>query len=169
MSPPRPRRLVVRARRSFGTALPVRLLAGLTVLGLLAGSIVWHEQRLREVERLSELSIDRLAETARGRAGTRLVSLTTVDGDPVPVFVEADGRAYLDGSSLPVLAGGRTYQLWGATADERVSLAVLGDAPGVEVFRLPDAVGSLSITVEVEGGVGWSGASQSVAFGTIPR
>lgn len=146
----------------------MRLLAGLVVVGVVAGSIVWHEQRLRDVERMGELSVDRLAEAARDRAGTRLVSVATVDGEAVPVFVEAGGRAYLDGSGLPILAGGRTYQLWGATDTERVSLAVLGGAPGVETFRLPESVGSLSITVEAEGGVGWSGA-QSVAFGLVPE
>ena len=92
--------------------------------------------------------------------------MTTVDGDPVPLFVDADGRAYLDGSGLPVLSRGRTYQLWGATEQERVSLAVLGQAPGVEVFRLPGSVGSLAVTVESGGGVG-SETSQSVAFATI--
>lgn len=164
--PPRRRLALVRAWRSLRSGLPARLLATVAIAVVLGGAFSWQEQRLRELERLAEPTIDRIADAARGRAGTRLVPMTTVDGDPVPLFVDADGRAYLDGSGLPVLSRGRTYQLWGATEQERVSLAVLGQAPGVEVFRLPGSVGSLAVTVESGGGVG-SETSQSVAFATI--
>ena len=74
------------------------------------------------------------------------------DGVRVPVLLDADGRAWLQGSALPALARGRTYQLWGKHGDELVSVAVLGREPGVVSFDASDYA-LLAITDEEAPGV----------------
>lgn len=145
----------------------IRLFVVLTVVGVVAAALVWHERRLNALEGVVAPTIDHVAEHVQGAPGTRLITLTTTEGVAILVFVDDEGRAYLYGGVLPVLTGERTYQLWGATDSTRVSLALLGAAPDVEAFRLPESVGSLAITVGQHEGGEASSAAQSIAFGYV--
>lgn len=69
-----------------------------------------------------------------------------------PAVIGADETAYLDASALPPLAVDRTYQLWGAIGDRRVSLGVLGADPGIIPFD-PRLFTAFAITDEEAGGV----------------
>jgi hypothetical protein len=80
----------------------------------------------------------------------RVVELTGT-GEAVPVVLTGD-RAYLLGAALRDLPDDRTYQLWGKSGDELVSVAVLGHDPGVVVFDASDYA-ALAITEERAGGV----------------
>lgn len=80
-----------------------------------------------------------------------IVELTGAREEQLLVVVD-DGRAWLQASALPELDDGRTYQLWGASGDELVSIAVLGRNPGVVSFEV-EGYALLAITEEAAPGV----------------
>lgn len=95
----------------------------------------------RQDDRIDDLQValrDPLAasfEAALDAPGTRLLELESPDGTTVVRgAVTSDGIAYLHASALPALGPDRTYQLWGATGDELVSIGVLGNAPRIVTF-----------------------------------
>ncbi len=65
-----------------------------------------------------------------------------------------DGRGYLVSSSLPILTGNRTYQLWGVVNDQPISLGLLGQSPTQATFTVAGSASpsTLGITVEPAGG-----------------
>jgi hypothetical protein len=94
-----------------------------------------------------------LAATAATAPGARHATLTDQDGNELATaVVTTDGRGYLT-SSLPPAPAGRTYQLWGVTPTETISLGVLGRDPGTVAFTADAPTQSLAITTEVAGGV----------------
>ncbi len=72
----------------------------------------------------------------------------------VPGVLEPDGTGFLlRGAALPTLAGAHTYQLWAIVGDQKISLGVLGAAPGVVAFRASTpGMSALAITAEPSGG-----------------
>lgn len=81
-------------------------------------------------------------------------SLVADDGDlVVEAGLSADGLGYVDGSALPALEEGRTYQLWGVSGDLVISLGVLGAEPEVWVFEAADSIDALALTDEALPGV----------------
>jgi len=93
---------------------------------------------------------------AAGDPDARRVELTSADGrlEGVRAVLVPDGTGYLLAGSLPELAEGRTYQLWGNTGDELLSLGVLGGDPAdVVAFASGGGVRALAITEESEPGV----------------
>ena len=89
---------------------------------------------------------------AMAEPGARVVQLVDDDGIALPVVLTSDGTAWLQAAALPALDDSRTYQLWGAAEDKLISIAVLGNDPGVISF---DAAGYalLAITEEAAPGV----------------
>ena len=116
------------------------------VIGLLVVEVRDQDRRIDDIQ----LASDPFAR-AVDEPGARFVHLTAGD-DELPVVLTRDGSAVLKAAALPRLAGGRTYQLWGLTGDELVSVAVLGRDPGTVSF---DAAGyaALAITEERAPGV----------------
>lgn len=154
-------RLVSRVRSSIDRKrLPRRLVV---VALVITAILVWSDSDRSGVERGDGGEVGAVAVEPSGVT----IPLARPDGSELVLAVDDDGVATLDASALPFLPEDFTYQVWGATADERVSLAVIGPRPGVESFHLPAAVGSLAITVEAEGGVAAT-SSPAVAFGTVP-
>jgi Anti-sigma-K factor rskA len=87
--------------------------------------------------------------------GHTLVKLTNVHHRAVAQFVLLpSGRGYLVTSRLPALPSTETYQLWGLTNDNTVSLGLLGRAPHLATFTSAGSSRphSLGITVETAGG-----------------
>jgi anti-sigma factor RsiW len=68
--------------------------------------------------------------------------------------IDAKGHGYLVSSTLPALAPGKTYQLWGIVGGRPVSLGLMGQSPDQSTFTWAGAAGSstLGITVEPAGG-----------------
>jgi anti-sigma factor RsiW len=88
--------------------------------------------------------------------GRRLVNLYSRSGSAAAQFVVVpDGRGYLVSSTLPSLAAGRTYQLWGIVGNTAISLGLLGRSPQQAVFTMAgtNRPSRLSITAEPAGGV----------------
>jgi hypothetical protein len=92
--------------------------------------------------------------SASARApGARQVALHSGDGTEVATAVVLpDGSGYLT-SRLGHLGPGRTYQLWGSTGDQTISLGVLGPHPGVVAFTAVGSTSRLLITDEAAPGV----------------
>ena len=87
--------------------------------------------------------------------GHTLVDLTNAHDRAVAQFVLLpSGRGYLVTSSLPALPSTETYQLWGLTNDNTVSLGLLGRAPHLATFTSAGSSRphSLGVTVEAAGG-----------------
>jgi anti-sigma factor RsiW len=73
--------------------------------------------------------------------------------DTATIALGAGGVAYWVASDLPVLATGRTYQLWALVGDTVVSLGVLGPNPRLySAFRFDTAMSVLMVTAEPAGG-----------------
>jgi anti-sigma factor RsiW len=83
--------------------------------------------------------------------GARVAHLTA-GATELPVVVAPDGSALLEASALPALADGRTYQLWGMSEGEAISLGVLGRDPQTVSFDAEGYAG-LAITEEQSPGV----------------
>lgn len=95
------------------------------------------------------------AEVALHTPGHRVVNL--VDGSHVELarfVIVPGGRGYLVSSSLPALAGGQTYQLWGIAGHTSISLGLLGASPQGSTFTMAGAAGTstLALTAEPNGG-----------------
>ena len=99
--------------------------------------------------RLDDLEGDRgvaaaMADALRDPAST----VVDLEGDVGARAVLDDGTGYLAAADLPAAPDGRTYQLWGATGGELVSLGVLGRDPAdVVAFEAGD-VDALALSVE---------------------
>ena len=104
-------------------------------------------------QRIDELPSSATAELASAASDPDavLVHLDGGDGTSVPVVVNGD-RAWLDAANLPDAGDGRTYQLWGASGEDLVSVAVLGRDPGVVSFDV-EGYAALAITEEDAPGV----------------
>jgi anti-sigma-K factor RskA len=94
-------------------------------------------------------------DAAKSDPANTTVQLASPDGTTrATAVVEPSGRAFLDPTSLPALAGDRTYQLWAVLDDGTpVSLGVLGASPQLTMFGLNGPVKALAITDETAGGV----------------
>jgi anti-sigma factor RsiW len=105
---------------------------------------------------------------AKAADGSRRTELESADGAmAVEVVVADDGRGFIDAADLPALEPGRTYQLWGDTGDELISLGVLGRAPGEIVpFAATERLVGFAITDEAAPGV-VSSEEPAVVAGTL--
>lgn len=79
--------------------------------------------------------------------------VSTDDRTSADAGLSTDGLGYVDGTSLPALDEGRTYQLWGVSGDLVISLGVLGADPDVWVFESAGTVDALAVTDEAVPGV----------------
>jgi hypothetical protein len=120
--------------------------AAAIVIGVLVVQVRDQDARLGRMEAASDVFA-----SAMDQPGAVVVHMDTGDTE-LPVVMTSDGKAYLQARALPTLEGGRTYQLWGASGDDLVSVAVMGRNPDVIVF---DATGysALAITEERAPGV----------------
>ncbi|MGH9135818.1 MAG: anti-sigma factor domain-containing protein [Acidimicrobiales bacterium] len=94
-----------------------------------------------------------LAEDARARGGTELVTLATPTGVVAAEAIVADETTgYLVAAALLPLPADRAYQLWAFRDGEPLSLAVLGPTPDVAAFGVPGRFDRLAITDEPAAG-----------------
>jgi Anti-sigma-K factor rskA len=100
--------------------------------------------------------------------GHRVVDLRNGEGTLLAELVLlSGGRGYLVSSSLPVLSGDKTYQLWGVIDDQPISLGLLGAHPRQAGFTVASpTLTRLTVTVEPPGGVPTPDRS-AIAFGSI--
>ncbi len=140
--------------------LPRRLVVGLAAAAvvLFAGLGYLLVDQQRQIDRLQAALLDdalaRAASVALADPDSRRAVLRSEDGTvQVPVVIDATGTGYLLADRLPPLPEGRTYQLWGVSADTVVSLGVLGPEPRLVAFRATIAIDALALTDEAAPGV----------------
>lgn len=158
-------------RRSWQTRV-----AGTVIAAAAAVIVVLGVQMAAQDERLDEMAevlaldaLERAYQAAEGTAGSEVVEMKSFDGSvDTRAVITPDGRGYLQAANLPVLTEGRTYQLWGDTGDQRVSLGPLGPDPDVVSFELSGRYLGLAITEEAEPGVIVSG-QPVLAYGQLPE
>jgi negative regulator of sigma E activity len=157
-------------RRSWQTRV-----AGTVIAAAAAVIVVLGVQMSAQDERLDEMAevlaldaLERAYQAAEGTPGSAILEMTSFDGSiDTQAVVTPDGRGYLQAANLPELAEGRTYQLWGDTGEQRVSLGPLGADPQVVSFELSDGYIGLAITEEAEPGVIVSD-QPVLAYGQLP-
>lgn len=94
-------------------------------------------------------SLQAAADAAASHTDARRATLRSADGSlHVDAVILPSGDGYLLGGNLPALPEGETYQLWGLSGQQRVSLGVMGSRPGVMMFRVEGATAALAVTAE---------------------
>jgi len=140
-----------RTRRVFA-AIIVAAAASIVALSIGLATANDHVTRLEKALASASTSV---VQTALDTPGHRLVHLETAKHATVATFVVLpDGHGYLVSASMPPLARGQTYQLWGIVKGSPVSIGVMGRSPSNVTFTLasePRAT-ALAVTVQPAGG-----------------
>ena len=143
-----------RRRPSRLRAVVLAAAAALVIVALLV-----RVDRLQgDLDRVDSAIQDRLTEDSIPPEvpGGLVVDLTASDQDVrgLQAVITSDGDGYLATGNLPELQAGRTYQLWGDTGDQLISLGVLGrDPEPVETFDVAGDIVALALTSEEAPGV----------------
>ena len=136
------------------------LLAAAAAIVVVLGALGWQVHR--QDDQISHLraglggsGVAAAARAATADPRSTLYVLTSPDGRiAVPGVLAPDGAGFLLRSgALPALGAGQTYQLWGIIGAQRISLGLLGGAPGAVAFHAASpAITALAITAEQPGG-----------------
>jgi Anti-sigma-K factor rskA len=109
--------------------------------------------------------IERLLSTS----GTSVARLDAPTGPGlVEVVVSPNGQGYLVNRSLPPLATGHVYQLWGVAGNVVLSLGVLGSSPSTLEFAAHETWTKFVLTDELSPGVA-SSLQPAFAAGDVRR
>jgi len=104
---------------------------------------------------LASPGVVRAAAAAAADPSARVSVLASADGRiQLTGVLERDGSGYLlRAGALPALPPGETYQLWGISGADRISLGLLGAHPTVVAFHAAGpGISALAITLEAAGG-----------------
>ncbi len=150
--------------------------AGTVIAAAAAVIVVLGVQMTQQDERLDQMAevlaldaLERAYQAAEGTPGSEVIEMKSFDGSiDTKAVLTTDGRGYLQAANLPELGDGRTYQLWGDTGTQRVSLGPLGADPEVVSFELAGQYVGLAITEEAEPGVIVSD-QPVLAYGQLPE
>ena len=125
------------------------------VLAVQVGRLDQRVGQLAVVSRQTGLTQAVQAALLEPNAQKVTLAATGTGGQAAVVVIDPDGSAFVLNTSLPRLAGDRTYQLWGVVGGQTVSLGLLGSHPGDVAFTVnPSApVKVFAVTAEVAGGV----------------
>jgi anti-sigma factor RsiW len=144
-----------RRRRAVVTTLAAAAVAAAAVAVVLGIGLVRANDRVSNLQAQVARPPATVAQ-ALATPGHKVVDLDGTSGVAVArVVVVPDGRGYLVSSSLPSLARGQTYQLWGIVGSQAISLGLLGTSPLQATFTMAGAnrPSRLAITAEPAGGV----------------
>jgi hypothetical protein len=151
-----------RSRRRL-TPRWVTAVAGVAAAVVIAVMGVQIVSQGNEVDRLqrsisSPDAVRRAAEAAKVSPGAQQVALKSTDGSmAASVVLLPGGTGYLEGSNLPKLPAGETYQLWAVMGDAQhstvVSVGVLGPQATVSPFHVDGKVAAFAVTRERSPGV----------------
>jgi hypothetical protein len=109
-------------------------------------------EELNRLRTTSPLAI-RIAQLEKDPSA-RNVQLVSTDGHSLGhVLLATDGEGYIVGDTLPTLAAGRTYQLWGVKGGAVLSLGVMGRSPKAMPFAADEQWSQLVLTDEASPGV----------------
>jgi hypothetical protein len=128
--------------------------AAAVAIGLLGFSTVRLQHRVDNLHNaVSAGGLNQAAAAAVLDPDHTLVQLASADGRlRAQVVVRPGGEAYLVGTNLPAIDSLHTYQLWGLSNGQVVSLGLLGSDPRLAAFRVEPGVSRLMVTAEPQGG-----------------
>jgi Anti-sigma-K factor rskA/Putative zinc-finger len=135
----------------------VGLAAAAVLLIVVLGVQVLHQGG--QIDRLNtaahQSALGRAADQALLEPTSQKLKLTSPSGDKASAIavLTDSGTGYLMPANLPALPKGRTYQLWGITPTQVVSLGLLGPDPHLNAFPAHGQITGLAVTDEVAGGV----------------
>ena len=151
----RSRRRVGGMGRAGRAAVALGVAASVALVGLLGVKVLDTSERVDQVATaLQGENVEQAANAAAASPDARRVALRSGDGHLwADAVVLPDGTGYVLRTNLPRLPANRTYQLWGVAGTNKISVGVLGPAPGPVAFRAAGPYSALAITEEVAGGV----------------
>jgi hypothetical protein len=162
-----------RHRRIVRSALAVAaatIVVVAVVLGVQVGDL--HHQ----LDHARSPSLIQAEQTALAAPSTRQIRLTPPPATEesakteVTVVLTQSGSGFVVTHQLPALPGGRTYQLWAVTGEQKISLGLLGSDPRLAPFSVAGnrPVDAFAITAEHAGGVVQT-ANTPVVEGVVAR
>jgi anti-sigma factor RsiW len=130
--------------------------AALVVVALLSVQVARLNNRVGTLD--ASGGINRLAQQALVNPAAQKVmldSVNTAGAAVAEVVILPSGNAYLVNKGLPSLPSDETYQLWGRTDTQLISLGVLGNRPTNAAFSVGQGSRYLAylVTAEQSGGV----------------
>ncbi|MGZ4730082.1 MAG: anti-sigma factor [Acidimicrobiales bacterium] len=148
-------------RRWVNRSLAVAVAAAIAVIALLGVEVVRQDHRIDQMRgeiaaSAGSTGLQGAMVAAMGDPSSHKMNLASPTGAPMSAaaVMTEDGTGYFLATSMPALAEGRTYQLWGIMADGQVvSLGVLGNDPQMAAFQATGGLNGLAVTEEVKGGV----------------
>jgi anti-sigma-K factor RskA len=166
----KPKELRQRTRTTrFTRALTVPLAIAAVIVAVLAFQLVNANGRVSNLQRALQASDTSAVTAALKTPGHQLVDLKGASDQQLAEFVMLpSGQGYLVSSSMPTLASGKTYQLWGVIGGKSISIGLMGNSPGHVAFTIagPPAPTELAVTIEPAGGT-QTPTTQIVAAGTV--
>ncbi|MBV8385687.1 MAG: anti-sigma factor [Acidimicrobiia bacterium] len=150
--PPLQLKRVPTARRRRRAVAFVAAAAGIAavLIAVLALTVVDQGHRIDHLAQpTARAGLAQAAAAAALDPSAHRVQLRTASGAVLAdAVVLPDGTGYLLRQSLPALAPGRTYQLWGLAGTSKLSAGVFGPRPGVVGFHVSPEAWGLAITDE---------------------
>lgn len=148
---------VLQFRQRSQTSLPViaaMVAAAAVIIGLLGVSTIRLQHRVDNLRNaVSAGGLQQAAAAAALDPNHTTVLLASADGRlNAQVVIQPDGNAYWVRSDLPRIDARHTYQVWGLSNGQIVSLGLLGSAPRLVAFRVEPGVSRLMVTAEQQGG-----------------
>jgi anti-sigma factor RsiW len=148
-------------RRWVNRSLGLAVAAAIAVIALLGVEVVRQDHRMDQMRgeiaaASGSTGLQGAMVQAMGDPSSHKMSLASPTGDPMSAaaVMTEDGTGYFLATSMPALAEGQTYQLWGIMADGQVvSLGVLGNDPQMAAFQASGGLTGLAVTEEIQGGV----------------
>ena len=155
-----------RRSRSFGgirdatrRPLVLAVAAAVVVIALLSVQIVRLNDRVGSLDaRNASAGLNHLAQVALANPSAQKVNLNSVHAagfTDAELVVLPSGAAYLVNKALPALPSDETYQLWGRSETQLISLGVLGSRPTTVAFTVGRSARyrAYLVTAEPAGGV----------------
>jgi len=147
-----------RMRVATRRAAVFAIAAALVVVALLSVQMVRLNDRVGSLSSANAShGLSHLVQTAFADPAAQKVNLDSAGSGTTAaaVAILPSGTAYLVNKSLPALPSDRTYQLWGKTGNQLISLGVLGNRPTNVAFSISPSAnyGAYIVTDERAGGV----------------
>jgi negative regulator of sigma E activity len=144
----------VAARR----AAVLGIAAAAVVVALLSLQVVHLNDRVGSLDALNSAhGLNHLVAAAFADPHAQKVSLESASTGTTAaeVAILPSGTAYLVNKELPALPSDQTYQLWGRSDNQLISIGVLGNRPSMVAFSVGSGVGysTYVVTAERAGGV----------------
>lgn len=135
-------------------SLRLAAVAAAVAVALLGLDVARLDSRVGHLQAaISKTGLLQAADAAALAPGSRHLELASRTGQGrAVVVILPDGQGYVVTSTLPPLGSGSTYQLWGLSGTQPISIGLLGSSPAPAAFRVDRHLSALMVTAEPPGG-----------------